>query len=63
MKWGHETNYEAGRATGAFSPKRPGEVGGPGETRDLRGRAGGRTLVPRVNGSYDNRTVNRSRGQ
>ena len=35
------------RRVGASHPKRRVEVGGLGKTKDLRGRAGRRTLLPR----------------
>ena len=49
------TRRAARRRAGGSRPKRRGEVGGQGEMRDLRGRAGGRTLAPRANRCYGKR--------
>ena len=42
-----------GVKTGGSHPKTPGEFGGPGYTRDLRGSAEGWKLMPRAYHSYD----------
>ena len=43
------TFISSNNTTRGFCPKRCGKVGGKGETRDLKGRAGKRALVPLAN--------------
>ena len=44
------------RRAGGSRPKRRGEVGGPGRTKDLRGRAGRQMLAPQAHRCYKKRS-------